>query len=172
MDAFVDMKHGSIMPRYIAVSQSHSSQKSAIERGRDFSRSRHNTAMVDDRISDRPDLGEVVDRVMSVHGDRLHSPNNWAKMAGKNESTLRSAMRGNPTVSTLHAIAKAAGMTVVELLEYGEPDWEQRVRARQAANAILEKMTSRDEAIETGKALQANRKRRRKPRDAADESSG
>lgn len=114
---------------------------------------------------EKPDLGEIVDRVLSVYGDRLKSAHNWAAMAGKNESTLRSAVKGNPTINTLHMIATAAGLTVGELLDFAGADWESRVEARK----ILKEMAP--EEVDALRTLLSARKEKRggqKPPDASE----
>lgn len=149
------------MPRYIAVMQADSDERAVIQHGREKSRSGHNAYMTEThkKNSEKPDLGEIVDRVLSVYGDRLKSAHNWATMAGKNESTLRSAVKGNPTINTLHMIATAAGLTVGELLDFAGADWKTRVEARK----ILKEMTPQEiEALRT--LLSARQEKKSQPR--------
>lgn len=77
------------------------------------------------------DLIAAFDRVLEERKDLLRNKGAWAKMAGLRDSTARGAFANkNPTVDTLTRLAEAAGLTLAELLEYGDPDWEIKRRAK------------------------------------------
>ncbi len=122
-----------------------------------------------------PHLIHALSRVLQRHQDRLVTKHHWAtELAGLTESTARSAFSGrNVTLKTLQALANAAGMSVSELLEYGEPDWEKRVRARSMANAIIAELGSAEEAAQLEDVVKTARRRAPKRRaPAASEPSG
>ena len=144
----------------------------AIQRGRGFSRSGHNGAMSG---TANTHLINALARVLQRHQERLVTKHHWAtELAGLTESTARSAFTGrNVTLKTLQALASAAGMSVSEMLEYGEPDWETRVRARSMANAIIAELGSADEAAQLEDAVKTARRRAPKRRaSSASEPSG
>ncbi len=133
----------------------------AIERGRTFSRSHHNAGM---EKRDPPSLKLAIERLLDERArEDMASRNAVAGAAGRSESTIRSATKpsGNPTLRSLNDIANAFGITVSELLDYGEPDWQARVRARRMANSILKEMSSPEEALALESAVQSNRAKKR-----------
>jgi DNA-binding phage protein len=70
---------------------------------------------------------------LKTHKALLRSINHWGNLTGLGRTTVREAFKpdANPTVDTLTKLAAAANMTLAELLDYGTPDWQIRVRARQ-----------------------------------------
>ncbi len=107
--------------------------------GRKILRDRDNEAMPYQQIppgdSDNNATDQLVRaalaRVLEIHKARIPDPTHWARLAGMPESTARKLMRGkNTTVKTLRALAEPLGMSVGELLDYGEDDWERRLRIR------------------------------------------
>lgn len=78
----------------------------------------------------RTDIPAALTRVMKRH-ERVGNPTRWAKLAGLPRQTVADAVRGaNTTLETLQKMAAGAGMTLAELLEYGDEGWESRTAAR------------------------------------------
>ena len=76
---------------------------------------------------------DALKRALAANKSLLRSKNNWSVLAELPQSTVLDAFRPNknPTIDTLSKMAAAAKMTVSELLEYGDPEWEAKVAARQ-----------------------------------------
>jgi hypothetical protein len=90
-------------------------------------------------MSDQPqtDIVAAFNRVLDARKSLLKSKNNWRVLSGVPKTTALDAFAGkNPTMDTLQKLAAAAKMTVAEMLEYGDPDWEAKAKAR----AILREM--------------------------------
>ncbi|MCM8736620.1 hypothetical protein M5E06_21060 [Azospirillum sp. A1-3] len=90
-------------------------------------------------MSDQPqtDIIAAFNRVLDARKALLKSKNNWRVLSGLPKTTALDAFAGkNPTMDTLQKLATAAEMTVAEMLEYGDPDWETKAQAR----AILRQM--------------------------------
>lgn len=174
MDALPDMSF-SHAQTYTAIYRGTSSMEtaihSAIERGRAFSRSHHNASM---EKRDPPSLKLAIERLLDERArEDLASRNAVAGAAGRPESTVRSATKpsGNPTLRSLNDIANAFGITVSELLDYGEPDWQARILARRMANSILKEMKSPEEALDLEAAVQSNRAKKKTRRARAASST-
>ena len=89
----------------------------------------------------KTDIIEAFNRVLAARKNVLRSKNNWRVLAEVPKTTALDAFAGrNPTVETLEKLAKAAGMTVAEMLEYGDPEWEWRIAAR----ALLQGMSKQE----------------------------
>lgn len=113
---------------YRGLSSAIAMRECAIQRGRAFSRTSDNAGMGE---ATKTNIKLALERVLEAQRSLLETKNNWATLAGLTESTARTAFSGrNTTVKTLQALADAAGMTISQMLEYGEPDWKVRVRAR------------------------------------------
>ncbi|MFP5516356.1 MAG: hypothetical protein ACLGJC_25160 [Alphaproteobacteria bacterium] len=92
-------------------------------------------------MSDQPqtDIVAAFNRVLDARKPLLKSKNNWRVLSGLPKTTALDAFAGkNPTMDTLQKLASAAEMTVAEMLEYGDPDWQTKAEAR----AMLREMTS------------------------------
>lgn len=155
MDGCVD-QHAAIMHGIPRMSTAVDRLPCAVERRRAFSRVRHNAGMQDKpsfRVSD------ALHRALQANKRLLKSMNHWGVRAGLPQTTVRDAFNPerNPTIDTLTRLAAAADMTVAELMEYGDPDWEVRVKARQAFRGwtaqeltdlahLLERRTAPDDA--------------------------
>lgn len=80
----------------------------------------------------------ALSRALKARKELLRSKNHWSVRAGLPQTTVRDAFspEKNPTAETLIKMATAAEMTLAELLEYGDPDWETKAAAR----TLLKKM--------------------------------
>lgn len=86
----------------------------------------------------KTDIVAAFNRVLDEKKETLRSKNNWRVLAGIPKTTALGAFAGkNPTMDTLEKLAAAAGLTVGEMLEYGDPDWHAKVRAR----SLISKLT-------------------------------
>jgi len=106
----------------------------------------------------KTDVKAALERVLEASKMRFKTANQWYTKAGLTESTGRSAFGGNPTVKTLEKLAEAAGLSLAEMLEYGDPDWQQKRRARAfvasmtdeeaaALARLLERRAARDSSV-------------------------
>lgn len=78
----------------------------------------------------RTDIPLALKRVMAAI-ETIANVNRWATVSGVPRQTLKDAVEGsNVTAETLERLAGAANMTVAEMLEFGDPDWEWLVAAR------------------------------------------
>lgn len=88
-------------------------------------------------------LVEAFNRVLEARKDVLRSKNNWRVLAEIPKTTALDAFAGrNPTMDTLQKLAKAAQMTVAEMLEYGDPDWEFKVAMRMTSGDLSDQEKS------------------------------
>lgn len=109
-------------------------------------------------------------RVLAERQGFLKSMNNWAKISEAKPSTVRDAFNpdNNTTLETLSKLAKGAGLTLAEMLEYGDLDWENKIAARR----LIMEMTS--EEIEALRVLLSARTEKKggERHAAASETSG
>ncbi|MGF7178276.1 hypothetical protein [Azospirillum doebereinerae] len=79
----------------------------------------------------KTDITAALNRVLATHKERLRSKNHWAGLAKIPATTVLDAFKGaNSTIDTLTKLAEGAGLTLAELLAYGDPDWQVQVKTR------------------------------------------
>lgn len=129
MDGLVDVQHGADHNAIYRDVQAPLLTCHATRRARGIPRSALHNGGMENGIP--IDVAAACERVFNARKDKLRTKTEWARKAGLTESTARTAFAGrNTTVATLAALAEAAGMTLPEMLEYGQPDWEVKVRVR------------------------------------------
>ncbi|CAO3420869.1 hypothetical protein [Azospirillum endophyticum] len=80
----------------------------------------------------KTDIAAALNRVLLTHKERLRSKNHWAGLSKLPTTTVLDAFNGaNSTIDTLTKLADGAGMSLAELLAYGDPDWQIQVKTRQ-----------------------------------------
>lgn len=101
---------------------------SSVRRSRAFARGPHNAGM---DTPPKTDIAAALNRVLLTHKERLRSKNHWAGLSKLPATTVLDAFNGaNSTIDTLTKLADGAGMSLAELLAYGDPDWEMQVKTR------------------------------------------
>lgn len=101
---------------------------SSVQRSRAFARGPHNAGM---DTPPKTDIAAALNRVLLTHKERLRSKNHWAGLSKLPATTVLDAFNGaNSTIDTLTKLADGAGMSLAELLAYGDPDWEMQVKTR------------------------------------------
>lgn len=84
----------------------------------------------------RTDIPTALQRVMAAHPS-VGNVTRWAAAAALPRQTVADATKGaNTTLTTLLKLATAAGMTLAEMLEYGDPDWDHKAAARELLNGM------------------------------------
>lgn len=101
---------------------------SSVQRSRAFAWRPHNAGM---DTPPKTDIAAALNRVLLTHKERLRSKNHWAGLAKIPATTVLDAFKGaNSTIDTLTKLAEGAGLSLAELLAYGDPDWEIQVKTR------------------------------------------
>ena len=125
MNSAVDEKHGDSLSRHTVIFKTETHQSSTVYRPRGLPWLRHNGGMVA-----KTNITESLRRVSALFPN-ARNPTQWAKSSQCGRQTVVDAINGsNATLDTLHKLAQGVGLTLAEMLEYGDHDWENKVAAR------------------------------------------